>query len=35
MADYVTLLGIKGGPALCPRSNLPASILFGINDKNF
>ena len=34
MTDFVTLLGVKGGPALRPRSNLPTSILMHIGGTN-
>ncbi len=33
MTDFVALLGVKGGPAIRPGSNLPTSILLNINDK--
>jgi len=32
MADYVSLLGVKGGPAIRPGSNMPTSILLSLDD---
>ena len=34
MADFVSLLGVKGGPAIRPGSNMPTSTLIHINGKN-
>ena len=35
MVDFVSLLGVKGGPAIRPGSNMPTSTLIHINGKNF
>ena len=35
MVDFVSLLGVKGGPAIRPRSNMPTSTLIHVNGKNF
>ena len=35
MVDFVSLLGVKGGPAIRPGSNMPSSTLIHINGKNF
>ncbi|MDC3017961.1 MBL fold metallo-hydrolase [Paracoccaceae bacterium] len=34
MVDFVSLLGVKGGPAIRPGSNMPSSTLIHINGKN-
>ena len=34
MVDFVSLLGVKGGPAIRPGSNMPTSTLIHINGKN-
>ena len=34
MVDFVFLLGVKGGPAIRPGSNMPSSTLIHINGKN-
>ena len=34
MADFVSLLGVKGGPAIRPGSNMPTSTLIHLNGKN-
>ena len=34
MVDFVYLLGVKGGPAIRPGSNMPTSNLIHINGKN-
>ena len=34
MVDYVSLLGVKGGPAIRPGSNMPSSTLIHIDGKN-
>lgn len=33
MSDFVALLGVKGGPAIRPGSNMPTSTLLSMNDK--
>jgi len=33
--DFVSLLGVKGGPAMRPGSNMPTSTLIHINENNF
>ena len=35
MVDFVSLLGVKGGPAIRPGSNMPTSTLIHINGINF
>ena len=35
MVDFVSLLGVKGGPAIRPGSNMPTSTLIHISGKNF
>ncbi len=35
MVDFVSLLGVKGGPAIRPGSNMPTSTLIHIDGKNF
>ena len=35
MVDFVSLLGVKGGPAIRPRSNMPTSTLIHVHGKNF
>ena len=32
--DFVSLLGVKGGPAIRPGSNMPTSTLIHIDGKN-
>ena len=34
MTDFVSLLGVKGGPAIRPGSNMPTSTLIHFNGKN-
>ena len=34
MVDFVSLLGVKGGPAIRPGSNMPSSTLIHIDGKN-
>ena len=34
MSDYVSLLGVKGGPAIRPGSNMPTSTLVHFDGKN-
>lgn len=34
MSDYISLLGVKGGPAIRPGSNMPTSILMQIDGMN-
>ena len=34
MTDFVSLLGVKGGPAIRPGSNMPTSTLIHVNGKN-
>ena len=34
MADFVSLLGVKGGPAIRRGSNMPTSTLIHLNGKN-
>ena len=31
MTDFVSLLGVKGGPAIRPGSNMPTSTLIHVN----
>ena len=35
MVNFVSLLGVKGGPAIRPRSNMPTSTLMHVGGKNF
>ncbi|MEL7026379.1 MAG: MBL fold metallo-hydrolase, partial [Pseudomonadota bacterium] len=32
MTDFVSLLGVKGGPSIRPGSNMPTSILLRLDD---
>ena len=35
MVNFVSLLGVKGGPAIRPGSNMPTSTLIHVNGTNF